>query len=477
MADSLASLRTLAELKRIQEGLTGREINVDQLTKDFLAFSQFNPDKTLNVKVPKLYPIEGDEIKHFQEFLDKAGIDAKSPKAIGIGGAFSCRDVEDYLVFASLNQLKADPFDNTRYQFAPLFEKVFTDGALLIRDFALNEVLFGKFYAKRGDLDLRKAALKPRTFVKGPYTLGVTLDTPSESVAKIIKFRKTLDEMIAEPKRFLLDVSKVDALTDTAIKLRQKIGSPSRYNTPESNTFDVMVNSICLRNNGDSYFFLYNPREQKNVLVYFGNPLFRGDTPKESELTILDGEDHQETLKRLVELGFFKPNQTVLEQRIRDVQKIHDVTVNASNKEINQQEHEDFFRLKDKLETARAVMDRKDERTQRDYALQQPAEILEFMISPTVSDAVIDELHPMLSWNSAIRIYHQTNRFKKQFVDEDEEGRKNMIRAVTSNLMLTNYQNNDVNLWIYNNYKALAESTGVKFKIFGIIPADTSTSS
>ncbi len=95
----------------------------------------------------------------------------------------------------------------------------------------------------------------------------------------------------------------------------------------------------------------------------------------------------------------------------------------------------------------------------------QPAELLEFFVYPATNDPVVHELLPRMSWNASIREYHDTLGFMDRFEKASDKQRKDMLVQVKSNIMFSNQQNKNVNLWLFQNHKEFCERAGIKFKL------------
>lgn len=459
--DWLDHLREIYRLKRISSGRAG--LNLGRLERDFLEFSTYNPEKTLTVRMPRMYNLHGDERQHYADVLEKLGAARDVPNAIDISGAHDHQSSLDVVVFVSLAQLNADHVAHVRSYLNPLLEVAYGEGGLTMRDFSIHEALYGRVAAKRGDLDLAEARLFPSRFTKGPYTLRVELDTPNNTLRRLRDLAERLKEIKASPKK-ILDHDAVNTAASEGVALREKLGALSRYQIPKARVFEVQTDSCVMRTENSTLFYLYSRGKNKNVLVYFGERPFReGHEPAAGELCILDGDQNQHTLAALVRAGIFKPNASVLRQRIENLKQHYDNAIRAG---IAEEAYMDFKDLLAELENAYEYLDAiVNPEMQVENVLRRPPEILEFLVCPTTEDPVVHELLPRVSWNKAVRLYNNTRRFIAEFEKRDDAGRKALLNEAASNIIFTSNQNNDVNVWLYQNHRDTCRDAGIKFKV------------
>lgn len=461
----LAKMDDLFDLKYAIEGKE-RRVNTTQLEKDFISFSAYCPEHTLTVKIPRLYSVEGEERKHLAAALGAAPESNGStlPKEIDISGYFPGTKLPRRLVFLSASQFESDHDTASRSYLNPLLEQVYGSGATLLRDFSLHEALCGELSCRRGELELEEAALFPHKFSSGSYTLRTKLDTPARTLQKFQELEKLLMEAEASPAEFMLNPEKMEGATKKALELRQRLGSLSRYRSPENTAFEAEVNSVILRRHENTLFYLYSPALQRNFLVYFGKNPF-SEVREPSELVVLKGKEHQHTLAKLVEYDFFLPSGEVLNDRIKVMRSAYEEAC-RKNETAAPGATSDYRELLENLSKAEATLERigLPER-RKEYVLNLPKEWLEFLVYPATEDPIVHELLPRLSWNREVRRYHNSGKFKYLFHEADSEGRKELLQKVTANLLFRHQQNNDVNLWLYQNYQKECEEAGITFEV------------
>jgi hypothetical protein len=179
-------------------------------------------------------------------------------------------------------------------------------------------------------------------------------------------------------------------------------------------------------------------------------------------MTVLDGGEAQHTLAALVEAGLYAPSNAIINQRLEPLKRVYR---DATTKEHSASSY-DMGRLIDMLQH---VADRftyvRNKDMQRHFALQEPAELLEFIVTPTIDEWALHKLLPMLSWNASVRGYHDTRAFINAY-EEATEGQKGMmLQQVSSNLLFQNQQNTDVNVWLYRRHKEQVEDQGIVFDV------------
>lgn len=466
-SSTLGQMNDLFELKYAMEGKE-RRVNTTQLEKDFLSFSAYCPEHTLTVKVPRLYSVEGEERKHLAAALGLAPeINGNTlPKWIDISGYFPGTKLPRRLVFLSASQFESDHDTASRSYLNPLLEQVYSSGATLLRDFSLHEALCGELSCRRGGLELEEVALFPQKFSSGAYALRTKLDTPARTLQKFKELEKLLMEAEASPAEFMLNPEKVEEAIKKALELRQRLGSLSRYQSPENTVFEAVVNSVILRRPENTLFYLYSPALQQNFLVYFGkNPFSEIHEP--SGLVVLKGKEHQHTLAKLVEYDFFLPSGEVLNERLKAMREAYEEAC-RKNETAAPGTTSDYRELLENLSKTEATLERIGlPEKRKEYVLDLPKEWLEFLVYPATEDPLVHELLPRLSWNREIRRYHNSGKFQYLFHTADSEGRKELLQKVTANLLFRHQQNNDVNLWLYQNYQKECEEAGITFEVVG----------
>lgn len=455
-------LRELAELSRLKRvaGKTNGDLNTNKLEDDFLKFCESMPERTLTVHVPKLYNLKGKERENYKEALEKLEIDCGVPDKIDISGASDYLSMDACVAFVSSQQLRADHIWGGRSYLDNLLGEIYS--SRLLKDFTIHESVCGKVKCKRGDLDLKEIALFPEKFFAGPYELEVELDTPNNTVERFAKLQNELEEFRLMSKKSILNPEKVSAAAKEGIELRKIIGSLSRYQKSDNN-FHVQTYSCFLREEKSSLFYLYAPARNQNIMVYFGENPFENVMPR--NITIIKGEDYQKALTKLVEMGIYEPSADILDKRLKDLEDIQD-SVTRGTRKIVKGEHFDFEKLIYSLKEAKNYFREvaNPEMRQR-YTAKLPPSIIEFMVYPRSDDPIIHELLPRISWNGPVRKYHNTREFMSEFGEADDEGKREILKEVQSNLMFSNQQNNNVNLWLYQNHKQFCLDEGLQFQI------------
>lgn len=456
-------LRTLWKLKQLALGKSNW-IDTNNLEKDFLSFSSLCKERVLTVRPPKFYSLKGEEYAQFTEVIKTLNIGHIPPDMIDISGAFDYSANQDLMVFMSPQQINVDHFSAYRSCLNPLIEKIYVEGNQLLKDFALHEALFGKVVCKRGELNVRETHLFPDKFKRGEYTLTVELETPNKTVRDFVNLADLVQDIFNNPKESILDPKKVNEAAEKSVAVRKLMGSPSRYATPKTQTFSVQINSYVYIGKENDLFFLYSPKTDKNVLVYFGTSPFVKGTKVEN-LTILMGKERHKTLHDLVELDFFEFSPTVLDKRIDELNNIYERATRAADKSLTE-EHPTYARLIQELTKIKNYCkDMINPKMIKNYVLTLPSELLEFIVYPATDDPVIHLLLPRISWNKALRLYHNTPKFIDKFRLADEETMRNILKSTSSNIIFSHQQNNDVNYWLYKNYRQLCEQEKIDFDI------------
>ena len=443
-------LDDLKDLERLRE-FGQRGPNPSALEQEFLALSFHSPKPALTVREPKLYHIEGEERTHTAAALTSLGI-TTVPDAIDISGGFAGMPA-DAVLFLAPSQLQADHSTRTRAYLPPLIEQVYSASRFLT-DFTLHEVLAGTVVPKRGDLDLREVHLFPERFISGPYELTLSLETPAKTVQQFQRLDTLLRTLTAKPKERMLDPARVQEITELAVGLRQRLGALSRYQSPPGTFFRASVNSCVVQLPDTLLFFLYG---KQNAVVHFGPTPFRSD-PR--NLTVLSGDDGQHTLAELVAMGIYKPSQPVVVKRGADFAAASDQAIRAGASVPA-----GYRTIAEGLtDTQTYFAEARNPQLRKNYALQHP-ELLEFLVCPASDDAVVHDLLPRLSQQPGMRRYHHTPTFIAQFTAADEPQRAAFLQEVAANLLFNNQQNNDVNVWLYQNHRAFSEASGITFAV------------
>lgn len=453
------------ELMRLSQiaGAQNKGFDTTALETDFLRFSQYNQERTLNIKRPKMYELQGEQIVHIQKALDFLGIktDGRTPQSVDISGRFDYSD-RGLLMFFSPSQLDADHITRSGSHLNPLLERIYAEGSKLVTEFSIHETVLGRLSYKRGELDLRQVHLFPERFKPGKYSISTDLDTPSGYISKFIKFSDALKEFDSKPKESLLNALKVNEIANLGLQLRSNLGSLSRYSVPDNKRFSVETNSCVLDISNNPLFYLYSESQEKNILVYFGKNPFRESAP--FGLTVLNGDEHQATLVKLVELDIFRPSRTVLGKKIIDLTAIHDGAKISSS--FSSDQFNNLERLLGSLRDIESSLNSMDDiSTRKEYLLRQSPELLEFMVYPSSDDPIVFDLLPRVSWNEGIRFYNNSSRFISEFSKADDFGKKKILEEVAANSMPGNYQNNDVNLYLYDNHRDFCSTNGIGFNI------------
>jgi hypothetical protein len=453
-------LAYLTELRKIKMG--GEFIDTTVIERNFMEYSSYNPGGQLTVRFPKMYTISLEEKSRLKRVIEKAKLgNLEVPDKIDISGGFSGLPL-DMTLFLSLNQADADHNTHDRSYLNPLIEEIYGKGGRLISDFSLHEPVYAWVNCKRGELSLEELGILPEKFVPGPYEISARLDTPNETIREFSELTDSLQEFRDKPKESLLTTGKISGTTEKALRLRALLGSLSRYENPKKNNFSVSTESCVIRRDELLMFYLYSPEVNKNILVYFGNACPLVNNP---QLVVLDGGEHQLTLSKLVENRVYAPSQSVLVNRIKEIESLYE---NASSKARRRlaEPNSDFRNMLERLKSINSVMDSLgNEDAKRKFVLDQPSELLEFMICPRTGDPILQDLLPHLSWNSRFGDYHDSSEFIKKFRVSSEEDRRIILQELSSTLNFSNQQNNDVNFWLYTNYRDFCLKNDLSFKV------------
>jgi hypothetical protein len=463
--------RRLKYQKAMREAAEGKSsngmINVGELEKQFLSFTKFTAGGKLTVNPPKMYDIRGENEGKLNTALSKLrGESGDVPKSIDISGGFE-GGYDDALIFLSMSQLDVDHVFRSRSYLNSLVEQVYSKGFPLISGFSIHSALFGTVQYSRGNLDLKEVHLFPKRFKPGPYELKISLDTPLGSVARFRDYVEWFSESSKDIKKIMLDGDSLDEITDLALDLRAELGSLSRYSVPNAQTFQTEVPSCVVKDGDTTFFYLYEESTDRNALVYFGDSPFQEVMPK--DLLVLNGDEHEDVLPKLVESNFFEVSPEVLKQRIERIKRIADNARRNSGRRSVFGENSSFDGFLSQLEELDTYFDSvANPDFRKKFVLNKSPALLEFAVTPVSSineDPVLYELLPRISWNNVIRGYHDTDQFKDDFEDGQEEERASMLGEVVSNLSFNHYQNNDVNLWLYNHHSNFCDNHGIEFNV------------
>ena len=200
-------------------------------------------------------------------------------------------------------------------------------------------------------------------------------------------------------------------------------------------------------------------------MVHFGeSPFETGKEPK--VLTVLQGNAYEHSLAELTRLNFFSPSSAVLESRITDLTILYERALRSGQEKKDQLLYLD--RLISELKEARENFEIIANPAMRtEYALRLPHELLEFIVYPSTEDPVVHDLFSKLSWNGAIRDYHNTNGFKQQYLEADEAEKAKLLQEVKSNLIFSTQQNEEINLWLYQHHRYSCQGQGIEFEVVG----------
>jgi hypothetical protein len=450
-------LNDLREMYRLKRILDGGGTTAQLLEQDFLRFSSLMPQNMLTVKQPNLYALTEAEQKSVREALAGIGIqsDAKAIDVTGLSNGIA----SPVLCFVSPNQVNADFSSKNREPLQPLLEKIYTEGAVFLQDFTLHEALAGTVQTMRGSLNLAELDLFPEKFAPGPYTLKSKLDTPHKSVSEFLFVNKYFASHKENPKAALLNEAEMQEMLTRAVALRGRIGSLSRYHAPATTGFSVEVNTAHVQQDGDR-FFLYNPVTKSNTLVYFG-----GTPPAPKQLTVRNGEMAYETLCSLLDEGFYQVSEHVLRERLEQLQAVYEHSSRQSRSSLTGKFPE-VERLTNKLQAAESTLrDVLNPQSRIRYAKTLPHEVLDYMLCPVQDDPLFSDLLPRLSASPALRHYHDTLGFVRQFSSGSDEDRKKYVTEAVVSMQFHSQQNNDVNRWLYSHHKDFCEEAGIQFSL------------
>ncbi len=473
----LSRLRELQRLTRVKEAVDSSQGKRDTslLERDFLSFAGYVPHRSLTVHLPQLYALDAEQHTQLQQsFIAIRKEMSILPNAIDISGSSDPLEPASHVVILSPNQLNADHITSLNSYLNPLLEKVYSDAALLLRDFTIHESIIGTVQMKRGDLLLSEAHIFPERFLPGPYTLSTLLDTPTGTIRK---FREISSAFAIEKKndseknnglnnklqKLLLDKEKLTKITSLALNLRKKIGSLSRYTCPENQEISVETNTCIVRTLEGTNYYLYIPDQHKNIVISFRKDEFKSKSHQ--HLLELNGKSYENTLAKLVELGVYEPSSAVLDDRISHLEHLYEQASRGAGTSLRE-EHTEFMSLLDSLKSARTYFQEVVNKEKRkEYASRISPELLEFMICPKIDEPLVHELLPRLSWNRTIRTYHNVRKFIHFFNQGDTSKKKEMLHNLFANMIFQHQQNNTVNTYLYEHYKQFCVDEGVQFKM------------
>jgi hypothetical protein len=446
----MTELRRAINIWNLKQIATGGKPSLSSLEEEFIEYSLPSDRKGFLVRPPLMHKLAAEQTSRYSLALSSLGLDASGIDEIDITGVVPSLQYNPEFIIISAQQLKADHCVGRRAYLTPLVEKVYSEGAELIRDFSIHEPLIGRVSARIGGIalsDLKKTS----SITPGPYTLSLTLDTPELTIKDFIGLYSTLDAIITDPKPSLLDPIQVKSITHRAITLRKRLGSLSRYRNPEGSTFEAETNSVQV----STGYYLYSPENNSNAFIYFGANPMQSVPPG---ITIIDG-DRKDSLPKLMELGFYHASQGVLEERIAAFDRIEEKGSGAMA-------HNGISYLVDELKKARSYFSQVLNPDMRDrFAIGMEEEILEYFVYPSSEDAVLHQLLPRLSYSKAIKRYHDPDNFVREFEAEDDHTRIRVLSEISSQIIFNNMQNLDTNIWLYRNHHEFCEANGFSFDV------------
>lgn len=462
----MLKLKDLRNLYLMQQAAAAAANQIDSsaLEREFLYFSAKCPTSVLRVHLPQCYQLSGDQQRTFKEALHGLKIDRATPTEIDITGNFDLLTALEAVIIISPQQIQADHYSSLDSYLNPLIERIYGEGSGLIRDFTTTEALAGKVVVRRGGLDLQEVSLFPERFFSGPYSISLHLDTPDLSVQRLREVSQALHEVQTQPREGLLNAQQITDLTTKALLLRSRLGALARYEVPEQQDFTTEINSYVLRTKVNTQFFLYHPETDENVLVYFGDhPFQNGQAP--TSLLVLSGKEHQHTLNQLIAKGFYVPSETILNQKIADLENLQDQARRAANGRPHENGSE-ITRLIEELKRVQTYFNTAlNPEYRQQYCLEADPSILELLVCPATTDPVIHELLPRLSWDKNLRNYSNSGKFIALFESADETKRKELLDQIRLKSYFNRYQNNDVNAWLYQRHQQFCLSEGLTFEL------------
>lgn len=467
MGFGLKKLQRLQKLGSLSSS-SNKVFDTDKLEESFVLFSSFNKNHAIVVKDKQYYPLKNDELKQMKEVLSFIGKDETPiPRFVDFAGKYDLFDYSNRLIFFSPRQfVNNDLLTKDDFFLNPLLGKIYVKGNKLLKNFSINEAVTGEVTIKSGDLDLKQIQLFPHRFKKGPFTLEVTLDTPRHTVAKYIEVNNVLSNIKSTPKSTILDPNLIPSLADKVIDLRSTIGALSRYDAPDTQKFKETTNSCMLKNENTTSYYLYIPQTDENFLIYFGKNPFENKI-KPSFLQIKNGAEYNTILPYFVKIGLYKASETLLESRLFDLTNAYS-TIYSQFAGSNDKDTTAISTLIRKLDEVKDYFSRfKGFEQQKAYVSSLDPSLIPFIVTPSTNDPVIDRLLPRLSWSKNIRDYHDTSSFIKRFNKGSDDERKSLLQDVKSNTLFLDRQNNDVNVWLYHNYKDYCENVGLTFDKLG----------
>jgi hypothetical protein len=434
MKGSFNYLKDLEYLRRISRGGVP---TLNQLESVFLGFSRQQDGIELTVIEPELYIIRGDEINHLREAIGVTDV-AKVPKILDNSGQYDAGKPHGDILIASATQYKAGPLNYLMTFLSPILEEVYI--SRLVQEFTLREVLVGQVTYQVSGKDITDF---PQRISPGPYEISAEFDTANNTIEQLKEFERLLGESQKEPKAAVLSPNRIDSMLELGLDLRDRIGALRRYEIPEHQSFFAKSNYVFTMSGQTQMFWLY--KNDLNILVYFGK------NPYEEEpigIEVYDGNDSN-TLRSLIVKGYYKPSEMLLEERIKFFS-----------------ERDDSSDIVHELSKAKRYFERFPSSIKRtEYILDSlPPELIEFVIYPNDDDPLLYLLLPRLSWSEELRQYHDSQRFISGFRSANAEKRKAMLNRIPAPYF-SHMQNNDVNLWLYQNHRELCENNGVNFRL------------
>jgi hypothetical protein len=445
-------VRDLYRLRQIAEGGLD-ELDTSRLEAEIAAAAR-GRDTVLEIGPGQHYALRGEEVDHYAEATGRHS----APRFIDDGGwcAEDPLDDAERLVVVSPRQRTG----RLAARFAPLrplLDEVYRRGAILLEDFTIHEALCGRVTASRGQLPLGDLPLFPRRFAPGPYRLAVTLDTPRRTVARFGEVMQALDALRAEPTG-VLDLEGVEALAADALELRRRIGALSRYRLPGTASFAVEVPACVVHTARGAWYLLYSAEHHRNVLVHFGGSPFAGGGEPPG-LLVLDGDQREQVLSRLLELDLLVPAPVPeIERRVAAMTAL-----------VRGGSGPDGLSAKAALGDALAALERLRDglagahNRSRYLRGQAPEALLDLAVAPAAGDPVAGLLLPRLSWHQPTRRYHDTAGFIRRFQRVDDDGRRELLGTLRGCLALGSPQNRAVNAWLHHHHRGLCGEAGLAF--------------
>lgn len=161
--------------------------------------------------------------------------------------------------------------------------------------------------------------------------------------------------------------------------------------------------------------------------------------------------------------GIFTPSRSILDQRITTLQNLY---LQASRQDqTNATNHSEYASLLEKLQEAQTTLRHMGEGYAVRWVSRQPAPVIESIVRPAKDTSFEYALLGRLSWSPAIREYNDTKSFTSIFQAAPEEDQLSMLENVAADLLFSHQQNNDVNLFLYQNYQQMCQDHGFVFDV------------